>query len=96
MDRANPITLADRVSRSTHVLSQDTAGEAVLLDLGGERYFGLNKVGTRVWQLLETATSLANVHLVLCTEFDAAPERIREDLLHLVSQLQDAGLIEFA
>ncbi|MFZ5605944.1 MAG: PqqD family protein [Pseudomonadota bacterium] len=79
--------------RSGHVLSQDDGGEAVLLDLAGERYFGLNTVGTRVWQLLEHRISLQEVHRVLCAEFDAPPERIERDLLALAEQLHAAGLI---
>ena len=76
-----------------HVLVQDSGGEAVLLDLAGERYFGLNKVGTRIWQLLGETPSLSDVHARLCAEFAAPPERIQQDLLALVEQLQAAGLI---
>lgn len=96
MHNTASLTLADNIRRSEQVLSQDDAGQAVLLDLAGERYFGLNKVGTRVWQLLGTTASLANVHAALCGEFDAAPETIAQDLLSLATQLQDAGLIERA
>jgi hypothetical protein len=38
---------------SPDVLSQEVHGETVLLDLAGETYFGLNEVGTRIWQLLK-------------------------------------------
>ena len=34
------------------LLAQELAGETVLLDLASENYFGLDAVGTRVWQLL--------------------------------------------
>ncbi|WP_374248646.1 PqqD family protein [Thermomonas sp.] len=81
------------VHRSNHVLSQDGDNQAVLLDLAGERYFGLNQVGTRIWQLLGETPSLPDVHARLCAEFDAPPERIQQDLLALVEQLQAAGLI---
>lgn len=84
---------AIHVKPAGHVLAQDSGGEAVLLDLAGERYFGLNKVGTRIWQLLEHTSSLSEVCRVLCSEFDAPPERIEEDLRALIDQLRDAGLI---
>ena len=69
MSSQTAITLAHRASRSEQVLSQDVGGEAVLLDLASEQYFGLNAVGTRIWQLLETPITLSDVHRVLCTEF---------------------------
>jgi hypothetical protein len=39
---------------SKEVLSQELAGETVLLDMASEGYFGLDAVGTRVWQLLQS------------------------------------------
>jgi hypothetical protein len=89
-----PLSLARRACRAGHVLCQDDGGEAVLLDLAGERYYGLNRVGTRVWQLLAQPTTLADIHRTLCAEFDAPAERIEQDLLALVERLHAAGLID--
>ena len=93
MPEMQSITLAHRASRSDDVLFQDIGGEAVLLDLASERYFGLNEVGTRIWQLIETAPPLHEVHDALCEEFDAEAHRIERDLLALVGALADAGLV---
>lgn len=88
------VTLATQVRHSAKVLIQEVGGEAVLLDLGSERYFGLDPVGTRIWALLADAPALGQVHATLCGEFDAEPARIETDLLALVRQLADAGLVE--
>jgi hypothetical protein len=93
MSDPTAITLAHRASRSDQVLFQNLDGEAVLLDLASETYFGLNEVGTRIWQLIETAPSLSEVHSALCTEFDADATRIKHDLLALVGELSKAGLV---
>ena len=93
MSSQTAITLAHRATRSDQVLSQDLDGEAVLLDLASEQYFGLNAVGTRIWQLLEAPYGLADVHRILCSEFEADHARIEGDLLALVGKLRDAGLI---
>ena len=50
-------------------------------------------VGTRIWELMADGAALAQVHAVLCTEFEAEPERIQEDLLGLVRELSAAGLV---
>ena len=88
-----PVTLDQRASRSDEVLAQEVGGESVLLDLASEQYFGLDPVGTRIWELLADAPTLGQVHETLCAEFDAEPERIRDDLLALVRQLREAGLV---
>ncbi|MFT3755225.1 MAG: PqqD family protein [Pseudoxanthomonas sp.] len=88
------VTLSDRVTRSDDVLMQEVGGEAVLLDLASEKYFGLDPVGTRIWELLADAPALEQVHVVLCSEFDAEPSRIEADLLTLAGSLLEAGLVK--
>jgi len=88
-----PVTLSSRVAISDDVLVQDVGGEVVLLDLAGERYFGLDEVGTRIWALLPERSDLDGVHKTLCEEFDALPALIEDELLALVARLTDAGLI---
>lgn len=87
------VTLETRLERSDDVLFQEVGGEAVLLDLASEQYFGLDPVGTRIWDLIEPGLSLADIHQSLCAEFDADAERIRDDLLALARKLLDAGLV---
>lgn len=87
------VTLAQRFSRSPDVLAQAVGDEAVLLDLASEKYFGLNPVGSRIWELLGTHDVLADIHRQLCDEFDAAPDVIESDLLSLAGALADAGLL---
>ena len=93
MSDPTAITLAHRASRSDQVLFQNLDGEAVLLDLSSETYFGLNEVGTRIWQLIENAPPLAEVHHTLCAEFEADATRIEHDLLALMGELSKAGLV---
>lgn len=91
---ASSVTLDNRVRPSDKVLMQEVGGEAVLLDLASERYFGLDIVGTRIWALLANTPSLCDVHATLCGEFDAEPERIQTDLIALIGQLSEAGLVK--
>ena len=47
----NP-SLPTQVEISPEALFQELDGETVLLNLQSERYYGLDDVGTRMWQLL--------------------------------------------
>lgn len=96
MSTPNPITLAHRASRSDDALFQDIDGEAVLLDLASECYFGLNPVGTRIWTLLGEDDLLQSVSDRLRAEYVAEPARIAADLLVLVGQLAEAGLVKIS
>ena len=90
------ITLAHRARRSDDVLFQVVGGEAVLLDLRREQYFGLNPVGTRIWQLLADDAPLQSVFETICNEYAVAPESARQDLIELIEQLAAADLVQVA
>lgn len=83
----------DRFSISDEVLSQEVNGETVLLDLEGESYFGLNEVGTRIWQLLQAKPTVAETLSTLSDEYDVSREQLESDVSDLLIKLTDAGLI---
>lgn len=90
---APEITLACRVHPSPDALIQPTGSEAIVLDIASERYFGLNAVGTRLWALLASDPHLEQAHRRLLDEYDVAPEQLEDDLIAVVGQLADAGLV---
>ena len=79
---------------SKDVLFQEVSGETVLLDLASEQYFGLDEVGTRVWQLLKEGQSLDAMLEVLLEEYEVERERLEADVRALLESLIEAGLIE--
>lgn len=87
------VTLSSVLVRSDEALHQEVGGESVLLDLASEQYFGLDPVGSRIWNLIDGKASLDDIHGTLCAEYDAEPDRIRSDLLALARTLRDAGLV---
>ena len=91
-----PITLTQRLLRSEDVLFQNLDGEAVLLDLASETYFGLNEVGTRVWELLESSMSLGEIATLLQSEYEVESARAQSDVLDLATRLIEAGLASAA
>ena len=52
-------------------------GEAVLLDLASGTYFGLDAVGTRIWELLDQRQPLAAILDAILDEYDVE-EHARE------------------
>ena len=70
----------------------DTEMAVVNTDTG--TYFGLDEVGTRVWELIAEHGSLQAVADRMREEFDVDPQRLEADLLQLVDQLLADGLVE--
>ncbi|MDY7092358.1 MAG: PqqD family protein [Acidobacteriota bacterium] len=78
---------------SSEVLCRELQGEAVLLDLDSQRYFGLDAVGTRIWQLLDQHGEPHAVLNALEEEFDADRKTLEHDLQQFLQRLTEAGLI---
>ena len=68
--------------------------EAVLLNLKTGTYFGLDPVGTRVWQLIVEHGALADVLEAMLREYEVDPGVVERDLLALVGRLCAKGLVE--
>jgi hypothetical protein len=88
------IGLDTHITISPEVMLQEISGEAVLLDLKSESYFGLDAVGTRIWRLVEQDGHLKAVYSELLAEYDVDPARLEIDLKQLIGQLADAGLVD--
>ncbi len=87
------MNLNQTVTISDQVISQEVSGETVLLDLESESYFGLDEVGTRVWQLLNEDGNLQYVLDTMLEEFEVDKDTLESDLSELLNNLQTAGLI---
>lgn len=89
-----PITFAMRVTVPSDVLRQELDGESVFLDINSGCYFGLDEVGTRMWQVLTTSESIQAAYEVLLAEYDVDEEVLRRDIQELVEKLRDQGIVE--
>ncbi|MDJ1184129.1 PqqD family protein [Roseofilum casamattae] len=83
-----------KVSVAPDVMAQDLAGESVLLNLQTEEYFGLDDVGTRIWQNLTEKDSIQSAIDALLTEYDVEQEQLQHDVDTLIAELLDHGLVE--
>ncbi len=75
------------------VLFRELDGEAVLLNLDDESYYGLDEVGTRMWIVLEASKTISEAYNKLLSEFEVDAERLKVDMIELIQELNDHGLI---
>ena len=87
------MNLNQNITLSPEVISQEVSGETVLLDLDSENYFGLDEVGTRIWQLIKETNDLAAIYQTLLTEYDVSEERLQHDLDTLLGEISQLGLV---
>ena len=81
---------------STNAVSCDLAGESVILDMKTGKYFALDDIGTRVWQILRTPCTLKAICEDLMRDYDVSLERSEADVSALLHRLIDLGLAAYA
>jgi hypothetical protein len=84
----------ERVRATEDVIYQTVRDEAVLLNLKSQQYYGLDRVGSRMWTLLVEQGDLLTVARTLEPEYDVGNEKLRQDLNTFVGELIGAGLLE--
>jgi len=76
------------------VLTRKAAGETVLLNLESEEYYGLDGVGTRLWELIEGGgTTVGGAVGVLLREYTVLDDVLSADVRALIADLQRSGLV---
>lgn len=89
------LSLPKSVKISDNVLFQQINDECVLLNMESEQYFGLDDVGSRIWEILsENGDTEAALNLLLA-EYDTDQETLKHDLLVLLTDLENEKLISF-
>jgi hypothetical protein len=79
---------------SKQQLASSIGAETVILGLTAGRYYGVDAVGARVWQLIQEPRRVADVRDAIVAEYAVDPAVCEADLLKLLASMRDAHLIE--
>ena len=88
------MNLNQKVIFAETVFAQEVDGEMVLLDMESENYFGLDEVGTAIWQAMQEKETLKEVLDVLLEQYEVEKEMLEHDLSDFVGKLIESGLVE--
>ena len=82
-----------KVVAGSDALLRELDGEAVILNLGDESYYGLNATGLRMWQALTSSESIESAFQTLKNEFEVDETTLQSDLDQLIQKLLDGKMI---
>lgn len=83
-----------RLTPAKHVVSTIHGTRTVLLDSRSGHYYGLDEVGSRIWQLAEAGFDPPSIADKLAQEYDAPPERLQQDVDDFITELMQSRLLE--
>ncbi|MBT5875715.1 MAG: PqqD family protein [Candidatus Latescibacteria bacterium] len=68
--------------------------EKIILDMKSGEYFGMNPVGADIWDYIQQPRKLDEIVAILMDKYGIDQERCETDVLALLAELSDVGLIE--
>jgi hypothetical protein len=88
-----PITVESVVTATKEQISADLQGEAVVLDLTKDVYYGLDEVGARIWALIREPRKVSEIRDAIVAEYDVDQETCQRDLIGFLHSLEGEGLV---
>jgi len=82
-----------RYIRNSKTISGRLHDELVMMDIEQGKYFSLNPVATRIWDLLEKPYSLEDLCLALMDEYEVEIERCMVEVKEHLNMMVKMGLI---
>jgi coenzyme PQQ biosynthesis protein PqqD len=94
------VNLADGMTsgaprRGEHIVARRGDDAVILLDPDSGHYYTLDDVGGRIWELCDGSRSVDEIADLLAAEYDAPAERIRADVIELLSELREGRLVSY-
>ena len=91
------IELDTTLSRSDDILHASVGSEeTVMMSVTAGRYYGLNAVASRIWELLETPKTITQLCAQICEEFEVDAQTCEAEVLKFVQDLIDNGIVHEA
>lgn len=92
--KVEKLTESSVVVASEHQTSAQVDGEEVVLDLERGIYYGLNAMGSQIWSMIQSPSTVGEVIDAIVEEYDVSREQCADDVVAYLHDLEDSGLVE--
>ena len=87
------LTLSSAIERNNEILATAIDGEFVMMSIDTGKYYGLNSVGSRIWELIAQPTSVESVCKTLLGEFSVEKQKCEKEVLDILQQMFQKNLV---
>lgn len=87
------ISLTTSLKRNPKQIFSKVDNEVIMLSLDEGKYYSLNEVGARIWELIDQPLEVKTLVSKLTKEFDVSNEVCANETLRLLNEFNKEGLI---
>lgn len=84
----------EKYFRNNEILDGNLEGSLVMMDIQKGKYFSLNPVGKRIWEMIEQPKSFDEITDGLLFEFEVTPEQCRLEVMEFLAKMEKSGIIK--
>lgn len=84
------------IERKSDLVSSDMDGETVMMSIENNKYYGLNPVGSRIWELISQPISFESLITALTKEFKVNTGDCEKDVSDFLLKLKEKDLVNFS
>ena len=87
-------TLDSYISRSDEIVASMLDDEVVMMSIEQDAYYGLDPIGSRIWEIIEKPARISEICDVLMEEYDVSRETCEKDVLNFFDKLAKDKLVK--
>jgi hypothetical protein len=82
-----------KLSRNIEIIDSQIDDETVMMDVEKGAYYGLNNIGSAIWDALEEPKTISNLIDVLTKKYEVSSEECEKDITPFIEQMTKAELL---
>lgn len=94
MSSTNTITIKNIVAQATDLVMSEVDDEIMLMSVDSGKYYGMDEIGSRIWQLIRQPIAISSLCDLLAEEFEVDDLTCQRDVLTFLNELSGEGLIK--
>jgi hypothetical protein len=84
------------IEKKQDIISSGMDDETVMMSIENSEYYGLNPVGSRIWELLDRPRTVAGICDILLAEYDVPAEECQREVKEFVEKLLEKKLVKIS
>jgi hypothetical protein len=94
MEPGKTIDINATIEKKQEIISTGMDEDTVMMSIEKGEYYGLNPVGSRIWELLDQPRTVAWICDSLLAEYDVPAEECQRDVKEFVGKLVEKKLVK--
>ncbi len=82
------------VVASGNFVAADIKDEKVILELATGKYYGLDPIGTRIWQMIQKPVTVESIVAALLDEYGVEESQCLRDVVTLIGEMKSHNLVQ--